>query len=199
MTTATEIADEIAKAYNLPKAQAKAIVDGVFKSIADAAASDAETNVPGFGKFKVKHTRGTRRPQSLDWRDDQDRGGEEADVRPGQGPQGCAERLKAGAQAGPLVRGFSMRDGPCLDVEGERADRTGQLVVAGLPEDADGRHGVLHDLCFRARTIGAKAAVSAGSMMKAWCQSGCLERPHRPTDISRASSGVWLVRLRPFR
>jgi DNA-binding protein HU-beta len=56
MTTAAEIADEIAKAYNLPKAQAKAIVDGVFKSIADAAASDAETNVPGFGKFKVKHT-----------------------------------------------------------------------------------------------------------------------------------------------
>ncbi|MET4725867.1 nucleoid DNA-binding protein [Bradyrhizobium japonicum] len=39
MTTATEIADEIAKAYNLPKAQAKAIVDGVFKSIADAAAA----------------------------------------------------------------------------------------------------------------------------------------------------------------
>ncbi|WP_420965440.1 HU family DNA-binding protein [Bradyrhizobium sp. B120] len=49
MTTAAEIADEIAKAYNLPKAQAKAIVDGVFKSIADAAAGDGETNVPGFG------------------------------------------------------------------------------------------------------------------------------------------------------
>ncbi|TIT85344.1 MAG: HU family DNA-binding protein, partial [Mesorhizobium sp.] len=56
MTTATEIADKIATTQNLTKAQAKAIVDGVFKEIAFAAASEAETNIPGFGKFKVKAT-----------------------------------------------------------------------------------------------------------------------------------------------
>ncbi len=54
MTTATEIADKIAADQNLTKAQAKAIVDSVFKQIAEAAKNGAETNVPGFGKFKVK-------------------------------------------------------------------------------------------------------------------------------------------------
>lgn len=56
MTTAIEIADQIAGEQNLTKAQAKAVVDSVFKQIADAAKSGAETNVPGFGKFKVKDT-----------------------------------------------------------------------------------------------------------------------------------------------
>jgi DNA-binding protein HU-beta len=56
MTTAAEIADKIATDQSLTKAQAKSIVDGVFKAIADAAASGAETNLPGFGKFKVKET-----------------------------------------------------------------------------------------------------------------------------------------------
>lgn len=56
MTTANEIADKIATDNNLTKAQAKTIVDSVFKQIADAAASGAETSLPGFGKFKVKET-----------------------------------------------------------------------------------------------------------------------------------------------
>lgn len=56
MTTASEIADKIAATQNLTKTQAKAIVDGVFKEIASAAASGAETNIAGFGKFKVKAT-----------------------------------------------------------------------------------------------------------------------------------------------
>jgi DNA-binding protein HU-beta len=56
MTTANEIVDKIATANNLTKAQAKNIVDSVFKQIADAAASGAETSLPGFGKFKVKET-----------------------------------------------------------------------------------------------------------------------------------------------
>lgn len=56
MTTAIEIADKIATDNNLTKAQAKNIVDSVFKQIADAAASGAETSLPGFGKFKVKET-----------------------------------------------------------------------------------------------------------------------------------------------
>lgn len=54
MTTATEIADKIAAEQNLTKAQAKTIVDSVFKQIAEAAKGGAETNIPGFGKFKVK-------------------------------------------------------------------------------------------------------------------------------------------------
>lgn len=56
MTTATAIADKIASEQNLTKAQAKTIVDSVFRQIGEAEKSGAETNVPGFGKFKVKHT-----------------------------------------------------------------------------------------------------------------------------------------------
>ncbi len=56
MTTANEIAEKIAAENSLTKTQAKAIVDGVFKAIADAAASGAETSIAGFGKFKVKDT-----------------------------------------------------------------------------------------------------------------------------------------------
>ncbi|MDA9537449.1 histidyl-tRNA synthetase [Bradyrhizobium sp. CCBAU 21362] len=56
MTTANEIADKIAAENSLTKTQAKAIVDGVFKAIADAAVSGSETSIPGFGKFKVKDT-----------------------------------------------------------------------------------------------------------------------------------------------
>ncbi|TIO45026.1 MAG: HU family DNA-binding protein, partial [Mesorhizobium sp.] len=40
----------------LTKAQAKAIVESVFKAVSDAARSGAETSIPGFGKFKVKAT-----------------------------------------------------------------------------------------------------------------------------------------------
>jgi DNA-binding protein HU-beta len=54
MTTATEIADKLAADNNLTKAQGKALVDGVFKAIAEAAIKDEEISLPGFGKFKVK-------------------------------------------------------------------------------------------------------------------------------------------------
>ena len=56
MTTANEIAEKIAAENGLTKIQAKAVVDGVFQAIADAAASGAETSIAGFGKFKVKDT-----------------------------------------------------------------------------------------------------------------------------------------------
>ncbi|NKC52317.1 HU family DNA-binding protein [Ochrobactrum cytisi] len=56
MTTATEIAEKLASEQNLSKSQAKSVVDSVFRQIADAAKSGAETNIPGFGKFKVKET-----------------------------------------------------------------------------------------------------------------------------------------------
>jgi DNA-binding protein HU-beta len=54
MTTATDIADQIATAHDLTKAQAKSIVDDVVKAIAKAAADGEEISLPGFGKFKVK-------------------------------------------------------------------------------------------------------------------------------------------------
>lgn len=66
MTTAAEIAEKIATDQSISKAQAKSIVDGVFKAIADAAAAGAETSIPGFGKFKVKATpeRDGRKPST---------------------------------------------------------------------------------------------------------------------------------------
>lgn len=57
MTTTNEIADKIASEQNLTKAQAKTIVESVFKQITDAALAGAETSIPSFGKFKVKETR----------------------------------------------------------------------------------------------------------------------------------------------
>jgi len=54
MATTQEIADKIAGEHGLTKARAKAVVDTVFKQIADAATSGAETSIAGFGKFKVK-------------------------------------------------------------------------------------------------------------------------------------------------
>lgn len=54
MTTANEIAEKIVAENDLTKAQAKTIVDSVFKASADAAVSGAETSLPGFGKFKVR-------------------------------------------------------------------------------------------------------------------------------------------------
>ncbi len=56
MTTTNEIADKIATEQSLTKAQAKAIVESVFKEIATAATSGGETSIPGFGKFKLKAT-----------------------------------------------------------------------------------------------------------------------------------------------
>ncbi len=56
MTSTNEIADKIAADQNLTKAQAKLVVENVFKQIADAAKNGAETSIPGFGKFKVKET-----------------------------------------------------------------------------------------------------------------------------------------------
>ncbi|MGY6709506.1 MAG: HU family DNA-binding protein, partial [Rhizobiaceae bacterium] len=56
MTTTTEIADKVAAEQSLTKSQAKAIVESVFKQIAEDARAGTETSIPGFGKFKVKDT-----------------------------------------------------------------------------------------------------------------------------------------------
>jgi DNA-binding protein HU-beta len=50
----SELASVVAEAHDLTKAQAQAILDSVLKSIVEAAASDGEVSLAGFGKFKVK-------------------------------------------------------------------------------------------------------------------------------------------------
>jgi DNA-binding protein HU-beta len=54
MTTASDIVDHLATANNLTKTQSKAMLDGAFKAIVDAAKSGEEITIAGFGKFKVK-------------------------------------------------------------------------------------------------------------------------------------------------
>ncbi|NBU28747.1 MAG: HU family DNA-binding protein [Caulobacteraceae bacterium] len=54
MNTADIIDAVASKDDKLTKAQAKAIVDGVFAAIRDAAIKGEEVSVPGFGKFKVQ-------------------------------------------------------------------------------------------------------------------------------------------------
>ncbi|RVT92927.1 HU family DNA-binding protein [Sphingomonas crocodyli] len=50
----SDLADHIAAAHGLTKADAKKLVETVFAGIADAAAKGEEVSLPGFGKFKVK-------------------------------------------------------------------------------------------------------------------------------------------------
>lgn len=56
MANLNEIADRIASEHDLGKATGKALVEGVFKAIVDAAVAGEEVSIPGFGKFKVKAT-----------------------------------------------------------------------------------------------------------------------------------------------
>jgi len=51
-----DLADKIAAANGLTKADAKKLVDAVFAAIADAAATGDEISLAGFGKFKVKQS-----------------------------------------------------------------------------------------------------------------------------------------------
>ena len=52
----SDLADAIASHAGLSKTDARKIVDGVFATIADAAAKGDEVSINGFGKFKVKST-----------------------------------------------------------------------------------------------------------------------------------------------
>ncbi|KRQ15790.1 HU family DNA-binding protein [Bradyrhizobium manausense] len=54
MTTANEIAEKIATANDLTKAQAKTMSKACSRPSLNAAVGGAETSLPGFGKFKVK-------------------------------------------------------------------------------------------------------------------------------------------------
>jgi len=61
-----ELADQVATAHELPKAEAKRVVETVLKAIAEAAAGGAEVQLAGFGKFKVqdKPARQGRNPRT---------------------------------------------------------------------------------------------------------------------------------------
>lgn len=50
----SDLADTIASSADVPKAEARKIVDAVFTAIAEAAAKGEEISLNGFGKFKVK-------------------------------------------------------------------------------------------------------------------------------------------------
>ncbi len=50
----SDLADSIAAAHGVTKADARKIVDGVFAAIAEAAVRGDEIALNGFGKFKVK-------------------------------------------------------------------------------------------------------------------------------------------------
>ena len=54
MMNAADLVTKIVEDTGLTKTEAKAVVDGVFAAIADAAVAGDEISIPGFGKFKVK-------------------------------------------------------------------------------------------------------------------------------------------------
>ena len=51
-----DLADKISDDAGLTKADARKLVDGVFTTIAEAAAKGDEISISGFGKFKVKES-----------------------------------------------------------------------------------------------------------------------------------------------
>ncbi len=51
-----ELAGKVAEANNVSKVQAKTILDAFLKELIAEASNGAEVTLPGFGKFKVKHT-----------------------------------------------------------------------------------------------------------------------------------------------
>jgi DNA-binding protein HU-beta len=54
MNTSDLVDAVVAADSKLTKAQAKAIVDGLFGAVSAAAARGEEVSIPGFGKFKVQ-------------------------------------------------------------------------------------------------------------------------------------------------
>jgi len=52
----SDLAEKLSASHGLTKTDARAIVDALFTSIADAAATGEEISLNGFGKFKVKDT-----------------------------------------------------------------------------------------------------------------------------------------------
>jgi DNA-binding protein HU-beta len=61
-----ELADRLAEAHDVSKADARAMIDTLTAAIAEAAKSGDEVALPGFGKFKVRErkAREARNPQT---------------------------------------------------------------------------------------------------------------------------------------
>lgn len=53
--TANDLAERLAQAHGLTKAQAKSAVEDVLKGITEAASKGEEISLSGFGKFKVQN------------------------------------------------------------------------------------------------------------------------------------------------
>ncbi len=49
----TELAEQVATAHELDKAQTRKVIEAALKAVVDAAKGGAEVTLPGFGKFKV--------------------------------------------------------------------------------------------------------------------------------------------------
>lgn len=54
MINSSDLADKLAAAHDLDKADARKLIDTVLAAVADAAAQGEEISLSGFGKFKVK-------------------------------------------------------------------------------------------------------------------------------------------------
>ncbi len=54
MTLSDLVDAAVAAEPKLTKTQAKALIEGVFKLLTEAAARGEEVSIPGFGKFKVQ-------------------------------------------------------------------------------------------------------------------------------------------------
>jgi DNA-binding protein HU-beta len=52
----SDLAEKLAAAQGISKADARKYVDATFAAIADAASAGEEVSLNGFGKFKVKET-----------------------------------------------------------------------------------------------------------------------------------------------
>ncbi|MET0241614.1 MAG: HU family DNA-binding protein [Sphingobium sp.] len=52
----SDLADNLAAAHGITKADARKYVDDVFAAVAEAASKGEEISLNGFGKFKVKDT-----------------------------------------------------------------------------------------------------------------------------------------------
>ena len=49
----SELADKLSADHDLPKPQAKRMLEAAFSAVADAVANGDEVSIQGFGKFKV--------------------------------------------------------------------------------------------------------------------------------------------------
>src|SRR5271166_1127704 len=106
---ATELVTKLSETHGVSKAQAKSIVDDFLKDIVDAAANGAEVSLPR--EVQSQGGAGARRPQSGQWREDQDCGVKEAYLLVRQIGQGPPEPLSQTTALANLGRPQSENSG----------------------------------------------------------------------------------------